>query len=47
MTKEWNIREFINGVPIEEYTEEEINNFFQRAIDRAFKAIGYEPVEDE
>lgn len=43
--KEWTVREFINGVPIEEYSQEERNEFFKRALDRAFKNIGYVPVK--
>lgn len=45
MKKEWTVREFINGVPIEEYSQEERNEFFKRALDRAFKNIGYVPVK--
>lgn len=43
--KEWTVREYINGRPIEEYTEEEKKAFFKRALDRAFKNVGYVPVK--
>ena len=44
---EWRTRSFINGIPIEEYSREEINAFFKDAWERAFRAIGYEPITDE
>ena len=44
---EWRARSFINGRPIEEYSREEINDFFKAAWEKAFRAIGYEPMTDE
>lgn len=41
MKVKWVTRSYINNKPIEEYTREEINNFFYSAWDRGFRAIGY------
>lgn len=43
----WNVRRFIGGVPIEEFTQEELDAYFEKALDAAFLAIGYVPVEED
>ena len=43
----WKVRSFINERPIEEYSREEVNEFFKKAWDKAFEALGYEPFIDE
>lgn len=41
----WTVRQFIGGIPIEEFTREELDIYFEQALDRAFLAIGYVPVD--
>ncbi len=43
---EWTVSSFINGRPIEEYTEE-VDAFFRRAWGKALKSLGYEPFIDQ
>lgn len=43
----WRVISYIFEKPIEEYSEKEINDFFKKAWDKAFRAIGYEPFIDE
>ena len=43
----WQVKSFINGKPIEEYSEKEVDDFFKKAWDKAFRAIGYEPFIDK
>lgn len=41
----WTVRQFIGGVPIEDFTQDELDSYFEKALDKAFLAIGYAPVE--
>ena len=43
----WQVKSFINGKPIEEYSEKEVDDFFKKAWNKAFRAIGYEPFIDK
>lgn len=40
----WTARSFIGDTPIEEFTQEELDIYFEKALDAAFLAIGYVPV---
>lgn len=42
----WTVNEYINDIPIEEYTQEEIDNFFENALDKVMLFIGYAPVKN-
>lgn len=44
---QWKVRSFINEKPIEEYSKEEVNEFFRKAWDKFFESLGYEPYIDE
>ena len=41
----WTVRRYINNKPIEEYTEDERREFFDKATNKAFKKIGYKPIK--
>lgn len=43
----WTVRQFIGGIPIEDFTQEELDSYFEKAVDRAFLAIGYVPDEEK
>ncbi len=43
----WLVRGFIGEKPLEEFTREELNIYFEKALDKAFLKIGYVPVEEE
>lgn len=45
--KGWKVRRFIGDKPIEEFTQEELDIYFEKALDKAFLAIGYVPAEDQ
>ena len=43
----WTVRQFIGNIPIEDFSQEELDSYFEKAVDRAFLAIGYVPVETQ
>lgn len=43
----WTLRSFIGGKPTEEFTQEELDAYFERLLDKAFLAIGYVPAEEQ
>lgn len=42
----WKVKRYINGQPIEDYTEEEKKAFFTNTLTKAFKELGYKMVND-
>ena len=43
----WTIKQYIDDKPLEEYTQEERDNFFEEALDKMMLVIGYIPVDTD
>ncbi len=43
----WTVRSFIGDKSTEEFTQEELEEYFKKALDKAFLKIGYIPVKNQ